>query len=236
MPSLTREQVRELDRLAIDHYGIPGVVLMENAGRACASEALDMLGSPAGRRVVVLAGKGNNGGDGFVIARHLCNARVRVEILLTTPPEKILEEAGESATNLEVALNMGIPVHVVAGREELDEALARGPAPDLLVDALLGTGISGEVRPPLDALIEAVGELDAPVLAVDIPSGLDADRGVPLGRAVRASRTVSFVLRKRGFEAPGAAEYTGEVVVAEIGIPRTLIEQKLLEWGLTPSP
>jgi NAD(P)H-hydrate epimerase len=234
MPSLTRDQVRELDRLAIRDYGIPGLILMENAGRACAEQALRMIAGRREPRARVLAGPGNNGGDGYVIARHLTNARVQVDLCLTAPPEKILGDPGDAATNLEIALNMGIPVHTACDADSLRNAFSTLPRPDLYVDALLGTGIAGEVREPVAALIRALGGQDAPILAVDIPSGLDCDTGRPLGAAVRATRTVTFVLGKKGFEAPGADQYTGPVTVAEISIPRTLIEQKLIEWGLTP--
>lgn len=230
-PCLSRDQVRELDRLAIQEVGIPGLILMENAGRACAGAALEMLGGGA-RKAVCVCGRGNNGGDGFVIARHLANARVDVAILVAAPLEELLSGAGDAATNLEIVLNMGLRVEAinpdgVALRRALDSAR-------LVVDALLGTGIAGDVREPIRSWIETINQSGRPVLAVDIPSGLDCDEGVPLGVAVRAGRTVTFVLAKKGFRASGAADYTGEVDVAEISIPRMLIEQKLVEWGVTP--
>ena len=231
-PSITREQVRELDRIAIHEYGIAGLILMENAGRACADEAVKMLGTPAGKHVAVIAGRGNNGGDGFVLARHLSNAKATVEIFLTAPVEELLSEPGDAATNLEITLNMGIAAHAATTREAVERAMERIGEADLVVDAMLGTGISGQVREPVSWIIERLNESGRRVLAVDIPSGLDCDRGAPLGAAVRAQRTVSFVLRKTGFDAPGAVLYTGEVIVAEISIPRTVIEQKLLEWGV----
>jgi len=231
-PSITRDQIRELDRIAIQEYGIPGVCLMENAGRACSDVAEEMLEDVTGRRVTVIAGTGNNGGDGCVVARHLFNGKALVEIHLTAPPEKILAETGDAATNLEVALNMGIPVSVIEDSETIPEAMERIRRADLVVDAILGTGITGEVREPVKTLINELNKLGRRILAVDIPSGLDCDLGVPLGVAVKAEVTVSFVLRKRCFDAPGARVYSGDVRVAGISVPRTLIEQKLLEWGV----
>jgi len=226
----TCRQVRELDRIAIEEYGIPGIVLMENAARACALAAEDMLGGAQGRRVAVLCGKGNNGGDGFAVARHLTNWGSQVRILLLASAGDILAGPGETATNLRVALKMGIPLDELRDAEGVAGAVAGCADADLIVDALLGTGISGQVREPYLGAIRALNALGVPVLAVDVPSGLDCDTGRPLGEAVRADRTVTFVFRKVGFGRPGAAQYTGQVQVAEIGIPRPAIERKLAEW------
>lgn len=227
---VTRQQARELDRIAIDHYGVNGLILMENAGRACALEALSMLGEGAGRRVVVLCGKGNNGGDGFVIARHLENWGCRVRAFIVGEIDSVLREAADPAVNLEIALNMDIPVDEIRDGAVVTVALEAAAGADLVVDALLGTGLSGEVRGSYRPLIEGLNALDVPVLAVDAPSGLDCDTGRPLGVAVRAARTVTFVLNKRGHVQPGAEQYTGEVVVAEISVPRRAVEAKVAQW------
>lgn len=224
-PALSRDEVRELDRVAIEDYGINGLILMENAGRWCARAASRMLGEAQGRKVTVVCGRGNNGGDGFVVARHLTNWGAHVGVLLLAAAEDVLRSGGETAANLRIIMNMGIPLHEAESAEGIAEAIAAASNCDLLVDGLLGTGARGEVREPFRSAIRAINECECPVLAIDVPSGLDCDTGKPLGEAVRAHRTVTFVARKIGFEQPGAQEYTGQVEVAEIGIPRTAIER-----------
>ncbi|MCK4373740.1 MAG: NAD(P)H-hydrate epimerase, partial [Candidatus Brocadiae bacterium] len=188
-----REQVRELDRAAIEDYGVQGLILMENAGRRCARVAADMIGGAQGKRVTVLCGKGNNGGDGFVVARHLSNWGARVSVLLLAAIEDVLAQANEASVNLRIILNICIPVDEVPSAEEVVRAVRERAGSDLLVDGLLGTGVRGEVRDPFRSAIEAVNECNRPVLAIDVPSGLDCDTGEPLGTAVRAERTVTFV-------------------------------------------
>ena len=228
--SLTRKQAREIDRIAINEYGVRGLILMENAGRACALEAADILSQPAGKRVVAFCGSGNNGGDGFVAARHLTNWGYEVSAFLVGRISDVLIGAGDAAVNLEIALNMAIPVQEMTDLSGARDAVSRSAGADLIIDALLGTGLSSEVREPYRSLIDGMNGLGAPVLAVDVPSGLDCDTGCPLGAAVRATRTVTFVLSKRGFHRPGAAGYTGEVKVAEIGVPRKVIDELVARW------
>ncbi len=228
--ALTREQMRELDRIAIEDYGIPGLILMENAGTACAAAASRMLGGAEGKCVLILAGRGNNGGDGFVVARHLSNRGADVAVLLLAAVDEVLEGGGDAATNLRIALAMDIPVEQVPTAQQVREAMRQRAAPDLLVDALLGTGISGEVREPFASAIRSINETDAPVLAVDVPSGLDCDTGEPLGAAVRADRTVTFAALKAGMTQPGAERFTGPVTVAQISIPQQLIAAKTRQW------
>ncbi len=228
-PTATRSQIRELDRIAIEEYGIDGLILMENAGRWCARSADRMVGGAAGRRVVVLCGPGNNGGDGFVVARHLSNWEADVGVLLLGRVEEALLGPREAATNLRITRNMSTEVRELASAPDAAQAIRDCSDSDLLVDALLGTGMHGEVREPFRSAIAAVNKCDCPVLAVDVPSGLDCDTGRPLGEAVRADRTVTFVLNKAGFTRPGARDYTGEVEVAEISIPRAAIEKVLAD-------
>jgi NAD(P)H-hydrate epimerase len=217
-PALSREQVRDVNRIAIDEYGLPGVVLMENAGRNAAAWLRSR--QPAGN-VAVVCGKGNNAGDGFVIARYLSNWGDSVRVLLACRPE---EASGDAAVFLGVIQRAGIEIVDLsaadsdAWRQHLDQA-------DVIVDALLGTGLSGPVREPLVQVIEAINLSKATVLAVDLPSGLDANTGLPLGVCVRADLTATFVARKTGFDQPGASHWTGEVVVCDIGIPRQLLER-----------
>jgi NAD(P)H-hydrate epimerase len=224
----TREQMRELDRIAVEEYGVSGLILMENAGRACAAAAAAMMGGPQGKSVTLLCGRGNNGGDAFVAARHLANWGALVRVLLLAPASEVLRAGNEAAANLRVLLNMGVPVRELSSAQEAAQGIRDCADSDLLVDGLLGTGVQGEVREPFRSAIEAVNASSCPVLAIDVPSGLDCNTGQPLGAAVRADRTVTFAVNKIGFLQPGARQYTGEVEVAEISIPRAAI-LRLLE-------
>lgn len=218
---MTRDQVREFDRHAIEDLGIPGIVLMENAGRQAADEAERLLAAARGRRALVVAGRGNNGGDGFVVARHLLVRGCEPSVLLIAEEEKL---AGDALANFRLLVPLGIQVDVCSGdAATVTAAVAKASATaDLIVDALLGTGLAGDVREPLRSAIEAInraGSTGTPVLAIDIPSGLDADSGRPLGEAVRATATVTFVAAKIGFTATEALPYTGRWVVADVGVP-----------------
>jgi NAD(P)H-hydrate epimerase len=216
---LSREQVREVDRRAIADYGLPGIVLMENAGRGVA-ERLKALGARG--PIVICCGRGNNGGDGLVIARHLDQRGVAVRVLLFA---RVDELQGDAAINARVVCRAGLPLEELpdGGKPaELAEELARA---DWLVDCLLGTGARGEPREPLAAVIDQMNAAGRPILAVDLPSGLDCDTGQPAQHTIRAARTCTFVALKPGFLAPGAAAYTGEIDVIDIGVPRRLLEE-----------
>ena len=230
-PSLTREQARELDRIAICEYGIDGLILMENAGRWCARAAARMLGQVDGARVAVLCGKGNNGGDGFVIARHLSNWGAEPQVVLLAGIDQVLAANSDASANLRIVLNMELPVLAATTPQDAAGAVRERADSALIVDALLGTGAQGEVREPFLSAVRAVNDCACPVLAVDVPSGLDCDTGRPLGEAVRANRTVTFVAPKVGFAAAGAAQYTGQVEVAEIGIPRSVLAKAKTRQG-----
>jgi NAD(P)H-hydrate epimerase len=217
---LSRDEVRELDRRAIEEFGVPGVVLMENAGRGTA-ELLLSLGVHG--PVLVCCGKGNNGGDGCVIARHLDIYRVPVRVLLFSRPEEL---RGDAAVNYGVIARAGLPIEVHAeGRLDVEALRREIAAADWVVDALFGTGLTGPVRAPFDQVIAAINGGPARVLAVDIPSGLDCDTGKPLGAAVRAQHTATFVAPKKGFTEPAARAWLGDVHVIGIGVPRVLVEQ-----------
>jgi len=216
MRSLTRDEVRAVDRYAIDTLGIPGVMLMENAGRLCTDAVCEMLGGhPAGRKVAICVGGGNNGGDGFVMARHLSLRGADVTVYLLSPAEKL---SGDAETNYRIARSLGLDVRQVESGEvgRLAETLAGA---DVVVDAVGGTGIKGALRGEVATAVEQINAAGRPVLAVDIPTGLDCDTGCAEGPAVRASLTVTMLARKKGFDTPGSREYTGEVRVADIGIP-----------------
>jgi NAD(P)H-hydrate epimerase len=215
--SLTRDEVRAIDRRAIEELGLPGIVLMENAGRGAAELLIELrIDGP----VIVVAGKGNNGGDGFVIARHLAIRGFDARVLLFADPREL---AGDSLTNYRVLSAAGMPIRYCAGADSAGwkDELRLG---SWIVDALLGTGTRGSVREPIGAVIEQINASGVRVLAVDLPSGLDCDTGQPLGPCVRAAHTATFVAPKRGFDAPGAAAFTGQVHVIDIGVPRCLLE------------
>lgn len=216
---LTRDQVRRVDEVAVRDFGMPGIVLMENAGRGAA----ELLASLAiGGRVVICAGRGNNGGDGFVIARHLENRGCEVRVLLFADPARL---SGDAATNWRILEAADTPRRVMVGAPDVSDLEAEFRPADWIVDALLGTGTTGSVREPFRTVIEQINASRRKVFAVDLPSGLDCDSGRPLGPCIRAQHTATFVARKSGFEVSGSEAWTGAVTVVDIGVPRALLER-----------
>ncbi|MFP4250643.1 MAG: NAD(P)H-hydrate dehydratase [Armatimonadota bacterium] len=223
------DEMREMDRRTIEDWGLPGAVLMENAGRSVAAVCEALLEDLPPGPVVVVAGKGNNGGDGFVAARWLQRAGYDVEVCLLA---KLSDLDGHAAINGNFADRMGVPIREDADRETLDGRLSRAT---MVVDAVLGTGISGEVRGSARDAVEAINAAEAPVVAVDIASGVDADTGAILGDAVRAHSTVTFALAKVGmYQYPGHGA-CGRIIVAPIGMGRELTESDELTTNLTTS-
>ena len=223
MDSLTRDEVRALDRAAIEDLGIPGLILMENAGRNCADAIEDFLckslGGKVDRSIAIVAGPGNNGGDGYVIARHLAMRGFRVITFIICPAEKI---SGDAAVNLRAITALQHDIRFLTS-EQLGGLSASLAEFDAVVDAIGGTGIRGPLRGGAGIAVEQINAAGRPVVAVDIPTGLDCDTGQADGPAVRADLTVTFVAPKRGFDLARAREYTGVVVVADIGIPPDLV-------------
>lgn len=220
MPHLSREQIREIDRLAAEEFGLAGVVLMENAGRG-ATEVL--LGLGVHGPVVICCGKGNNGGDGFVIARHLDNRALAVKILLFCQPNEL---TGDAAIHYQILARSRVEVCAAADSVVDDAALrCEFDRAEWIVDALFGTGLRGPVRPPFEKVIKAINASRARVLAVDLPSGLDANTGESLGATVNAEHTVTFVAPKAGFANPAARPHLGSVHVVDIGVPRILLDR-----------
>jgi NAD(P)H-hydrate epimerase len=218
---LSRDEARALDRRVIDELGVPGVVLMENAGRGVA-ELLLRLGVQG--QVVVCCGRGNNGGDGFVIARHLDNAGVAVRVLLFAKPDEL---TGDAAINHHILARSGPPIRVMAAdkfdAEQLRLELA---VADWIVDALFGSGLSGPLRHPFDQIVATINAAAARILAVDIPSGLDSDTGQPLGPTIRAHHTATIAAMKKGFTQPAAQAWLGRVHVVDMGMPRRILEHE----------
>ena len=215
MLRLTRQQVREIDRRSAEEFHIPGIVLMENAARAAADAACDMLDDNCVGEILILCGGGNTGGDGLAVARHLHNRGADVFLALTIDPARY---RGDALINWQITSAMDIPW------EPADpQKIADTPAL-LIIDAIFGTGLSEPPRDPFPAIAAAVEQSRVPVLAIDLPSGMDCDTGKPLGACIRAARTITFVAEKIGFAQPGATAYTGEVTVGAIGCPTQLIE------------
>lgn len=216
---LSREQVREVDRRAIEEYGMSGLVLMENAGRGCV-DVLCTLGIRG--PVVIGCGRGNNAGDGFVIARHLDLRGHSVRVVLFGDAAEL---RGDAAANFAILTKCGLPIRVVTQADDTDwEAELSGA--DWLVDALLGTGSRGQPRPPLDRVIARLNQHPARRLAVDLPSGLDCDTGEPAPTTFRADHTCTFVAAKSGFASAAARPYLGQLHILDIGAPRNLVEEE----------
>jgi ADP-dependent NAD(P)H-hydrate dehydratase / NAD(P)H-hydrate epimerase len=218
----TAEQMRRIDAAAMDKYAIPGMVLMENAGRQVAAAVEAWLEAEPGARVLVICGKGNNGGDGFVAARHLQNRGANVQVTLLCDAGEL---GGDAAANCQIAQAMGVPMDEDADGAAVRVRTARA---DIIVDAILGTGISGEVRGVAREAIEAISQSPARVVAVDIPSGIHADTGEVLGAAVKAETTVTFGLPKLGQVLHPGAGYCGELRVVDISLPRRLLSSDSL--------
>jgi len=216
---LTASQMQQMDRITIEEIGIPGLILMENAGAGCARVLVSHLshGLPAG--TVVLAGPGNNGGDGFVIARHLHQQGRAVRILCMVPQEKY---RGDALTNLEIALRLGIKVDWLLDEDGVARARRILRKAGVIVDALFGTGLSRQVAGRFAMAVEEINRSSAPVFSVDIASGLSADSGQPLGCAVRADVTATMAYAKVGHVTWPGRLYTGLLEVIDIGIPASL--------------
>ena len=232
---LTREQSRRVDQLAIEEFGFSGLVLMENAGRGVTDVLCELYKKPSppaplpGRErgsklgpVVICCGKGNNAGDGFVIARHLDLRGHAAHVLLWAEPEEL---SGDAATNFNILEKTDVPIEVFGATHDALRLAKHLDGAVWIVDALLGTGARGEPRPPLDGVIEQLNAADAPKLAVDVPSGLDCDMGQPARPTICAAVTCTFVAAKVGFFKPDAVPYLGRVHVLDIGVPKKLIER-----------
>lgn len=229
---LTRDAVRAVDRIAEQRYGLSGLVLMENAGRGAADAIRRSLAaSPGGRAggtrpapggpVVIVAYRGNNGGDGFVVARHLDGAGLPVRVLLLCPAETV---TGDAATNLAILQKTDVPATILPDPSDgdLDAALTGAAG---IVDALLGTGATGVPRPPLDRAVWAMNRAGGRKFALDLPTGLDADTGAASDPTFRADETLTFAANKVGLTRPEAAEYVGHVTVLPIGVPGGLLDE-----------
>lgn len=215
--------MQEIDRLSISKYGVPGIVLMEHAGRGTAKSILKALPAlNSADKVAIFAGPGNNGGDGFVVARWLASAGIPVLIFLISSSDKI---HGDARTNYEIALRLKLSLYSVADEHDWGKYKNIAAGSCLLVDAIFGTGLKREISGLTAEIINWINDLGKPVWSVDIPSGIDADTGRPLGPAVRATRTVTFGLPKLGHVMFPGADHLGQLEIIDIGIPETAVRE-----------
>ena len=219
---LNRQQARDVDRRAIEDYGMSGLVLMENAARGCVDYLLQQGVSGS---VAICCGGGNNGGDGFAMARRLELLGHAVEVFLFASEDRL---QGDAAANYAILQRAQTPLFHAAdwSEETLGNRLRNA---QWIVDALLGTGAKGAPRPPYDRVLETLNAVDANKLAIDLPSGMDCDSGKVASVAFRGDHTCTFVDRKLGFAAETAPQFTGRVCVVDIGIPKKLMEEVLAE-------
>ena len=225
----TASEMREIDSIAIHEYGIPGAVLMENAGVAVIRRLESIWETLTERKFCILAGKGNNGGDGYVITRHLANQGAKVKVFLLGEKASI---SGDARINLDIIDKMGIDIIEINSERDWDNVKVAATFADCLVDALLGTGFRGEVSGDMAHMIDIINAAGKLVVAIDIPSGVDADTGRICGKAVQASHTVSFGLPKPGLFLYPGAEYAGELTVADIGIPTAVVDRQNIKQNI----
>ena len=215
---MSRDEVRAFDAWAINELGIPGIVLMENAGRGCAQFIIEKLSKTKKPVVCIFCGTGNNGGDGFVIARHLYNSGFAVTVVICGDIDKI---RGDARINLDILTRLGLKIELLdmEGAKTIDTRVTKlANEANMIIDAIFGTGLTGTLRDEYKRLIESINELGCPILSVDIPSGLDCDTGLPLGASIKANCTVTFVAVKKGFIFENTRGYTGDIFVASIGV------------------
>jgi len=198
------EEALAFDQMAQRKLGLSSLILMENAGRSVAEEALKI---PA-QKILIICGVGNNGGDGFVAARHLLNAGKEVKVSIVGNPDKLKPDPKANLKVLEKLKVDWKPANELRGFQEVD----------LVIDSLFGIGLNADIREPYLSVINKINQAEKPVLAVDVPSGLDADTGKVLGVAVKAQTTVTFVAPKRGFYLASGPECCGNVIVRNIGV------------------
>lgn len=217
MRPVTREEMQRLDRMTIENYAVPGILLMENAGAAvCEILCREFLQG----NVAVFAGKGNNGGDGFVVARHLGNRGYNVRVILLEDP---LNLKSDPRINYALIEKMKVPVFFESERTRAEEFGEHCQRADVIVDALFGIGIHSPVRGRFEKAIRAINQSGKPVVSIDIPSGLDTDTGHVHGVAVKAAVTVALALPKQGFFRAEGPRHSGKVETVDIGIPHELM-------------
>ncbi len=227
MKIVTNEQMMQLDELAVSKYGIPGVVLMENAGTNIVFEVMAM--NPSKQRVHLFCGMGNNGGDGFVAARHLSNNGFPVTVYVVG---KLSDLKGDSYLNYQVIKKMQLNIEIISDGGGINKMEKNIRPTDMIVDALIGTGLNREVTGIYGEVIDSINRNPAIVLSVDIPSGVDANNGRVLGRAIEADKTVTFALPKIGNILFPGAKYQGELLIKKISIPDGVLDDLQIQTNL----
>ncbi len=226
MKIITAQQMKNIDRRAIKEFGIPGPVLMENAASAVMVEMEKFFDGLAGTRIGIFCGKGNNGGDGLALARRLSIRGVPVRVALCAPFSAV---TGEAKVNLSILRKMDVEILQNALPRSLADIIAWS---DVIVDALLGVGLSSPLKGVYAKAVDLINASGRPVVAVDVPTGIDSDSGAVMGTAIKADLTVTMAFIKRGIVLHPGAEYAGVVRVVDIGIPREVVEKEKITASL----
>ena len=221
-------EMQEMDRIAIQELGIPGVVLMENAARGASRIFMEHFDPPSKSHVVILCGRGNNGGDGYVMARYLQQTGLKVTVIILSKSDKI---SGDALINLEIIRRMGLEILEVPGIDQWGDVNQLITHCNYFIDGILGTGLSSPVRDFYGQVIGDVNASGKSVMAIDIPSGLNARNGQVMGTAIHADLTVTFGFPKIGQLVFPGADLVGRLVRIDIGIPVS-VGGLLLLWGL----
>jgi len=203
--------MQEIDQKAIEERRIPSIMLMENAGRRISEVCVGMLGSAKGKKIAVFCCAGNNGGDGFVAARYLREQGAEVSVNVIGDRSQIKHDP---------KINLGRLENTEVNVRDIDSPVSVDA--DLVIDAIFGIGLKGEVKEPVRSIIKDLNEKNLDIVSADVPSGLDADTGEVLGEAIKAKKTVTMQFAKKGFYINKGSEYTGEIIVVDIGIPEDI--------------
>lgn len=229
---VTASEMQKMDRQTIESFGIPGRILMENAGLGATRFFLKQFKNASNEKIGIAAGRGNNGGDGFVIARYLAQKGMRVTVYLLSERQKV---KGDAADNLNLLFPLKIPVVEIPDQKSFSSHKTAMRHEAIWIDAILGTGLKSDVKGFFKKVIDFINASNKPVFAVDIPSGLNSDTGQPCGTCIRADATTTFAFAKTGhFLLPGA-DYTGKLKIVDIGIPPHIADNvRPLQYLLTP--
>jgi hydroxyethylthiazole kinase-like uncharacterized protein yjeF len=227
MKVATSEQMRNIDREAVELYGMPSIVLMENAGIAVSRHIANSISD--GGKVCIICGKGNNGGDGFTAARHLFKKNVKIVVYLAGDEDRL---KGDALINYNIIKKMGLNIKHIISDDDILNLIDDLRDSNIVVDALLGTGLRGNVSGIYARIIDIINEHGQNVMSVDMPSGIDSDTGAILGKGVMADSTITLALPKAGLYIYPGAEYAGKVFIEDISIPESLIEKQNLHINI----
>lgn len=229
MKLVSAAEMRNIDNEAINNYRIPGVVLMENAGKSVALKCAELTADSKQKKIIIFAGRGNNGGDGFVAARHLLNKGFSVKVFLLGNPADL---QGDTQVNYKILESMNCKVHAVFEQKDLKKVDISLMHASLIIDAIYGTGFKGSAANVPGEIIKMISKASCPTISIDLPSGLDADTGKVDGPCVKADYTLTFGLPKMGLFLDPGAEYCGQVEVVDISLPKKLLTSNVLKNNL----